>query len=85
MTTDPQVRDARRGLVLFACYLALYAGFVVVAVAAPAAMAWRPFGGANLAVWYGMTLIVAPLVLAAIYLVWLTRGNDPGQGTKGAA
>jgi uncharacterized membrane protein (DUF485 family) len=42
----------------------------------PQAMAWRPFGGVNLAVIYGLGLIVAALVLAALYM-YLSRA--PGR------
>jgi uncharacterized membrane protein (DUF485 family) len=68
-------RDRRAGLVLFLVYLVLYAGFVGLAAFAPATMASRPFGGVNLAVWYGMVLIVSPLALAAIYLLICRRGG----------
>jgi hypothetical protein len=71
MDTDADIRrGARRGLVLFALYTALYAGFVGLAIALPARLSARPFGGINLAVWYGMALIVAPLLLALVYLAW---------------
>jgi uncharacterized membrane protein (DUF485 family) len=61
-------RNQRNGLILFFIYLALYAGFMLLAAFNPQAMASRPFGGVNLAVLYGMGLIVTALVLAAIYM-----------------
>jgi len=70
MTTD---RDdpgaggrARIGLGLFAVYVLLYAGFMALVLVRPAA---RPLGGVNLALTYGLGLIVAALVLAAVYMV----------------
>ena len=54
-------------------YLALYAGFACLAAFHPEQMAKRPFGGVNVAIWYGMTLIVSPLLLATIYLLMCWR------------
>jgi uncharacterized membrane protein (DUF485 family) len=66
-------RNVRYGLVLFAIYLALYGGFIALAAFAPDRMG-KPFlGGINLAVCYGMVLIVAAFVLALIYMS-LARG-----------
>jgi uncharacterized membrane protein (DUF485 family) len=73
---DADIRRASRyGLVLFAVYLALYAGFMGITVFRPQLLETRPFGGANLAIWYGMVLIVAPLLLAAVYLALCRRGE----------
>jgi uncharacterized membrane protein (DUF485 family) len=60
---------------LFAVYLALYGGFVLLAAFAPEAMETTPFAGVNLAIWYGFGLIGAALVLALIY-GWARR---PGE------
>jgi len=65
-------RNQRNGLILFSLYLALYAGFMLLSAFNPQAMASRPFGGANLAVLYGLALIVSALLLAAIYM-YLSR------------
>jgi uncharacterized membrane protein (DUF485 family) len=65
-------RNQRNGLVLFFAYLALYATFMLISAFKPDLMASRPFGGVNLAVLYGLGLIVAALVLAAIYM-YLSR------------
>ena len=54
---------------LFLVYLALYAGFMALSAFFPRAMASTPFGGINLAIWYGMALIVAALALALLYMV----------------
>ena len=60
--------NARIGLVLFACYVALYAGFMALSAFRPATMS-KPFlGGANLAVVYGFSLIGAAMVLALLYM-----------------
>jgi uncharacterized membrane protein (DUF485 family) len=71
-------RNARYGLVLFSLYLLLYGGF----------MAWNVYdfksmsqpiallGGVNVAVVYGFGLIVAALVLAAVYMVLCRTKSD---------
>jgi uncharacterized membrane protein (DUF485 family) len=69
-------RGSRLGAELFLVYFALYAGFICIAAFKPELMASRPFGGANLAVWYGMALIVSPLALAVVYLLANRRGKD---------
>ncbi len=62
--------NARLGLSLFGVYLTLYLGFVAIAafkyewfnLAAP--------GGVNLAIAYGMGLILVALLLAAVYMMF---------------
>jgi uncharacterized membrane protein (DUF485 family) len=55
------------GLFLFAVYLALYGGFMLLVVFAPQAMEATPLAGVNLAIWYGFGLIASALVLALVY------------------
>jgi uncharacterized membrane protein (DUF485 family) len=55
------------GLILFAIYLVLYGGFVVLNAFWPESMEYTPLAGVNVAIWYGFGLIVAALVLALIY------------------
>jgi uncharacterized membrane protein (DUF485 family) len=57
----------RLGLTLFAVYLALYTGFVLLAAFAPELMEVAPLAGVNVAIWYGFGLIVAAIVLALVY------------------
>ncbi len=71
-------RNARYGLVLFAIYLAVYGAFVALNAFWPSAMAREAFAGLNVAVVYGVGLIVAALLLAAVY-GWLCR--TPGEPT----
>jgi len=72
-------RNRQLGLVLFAVYLVLYGGFVLVmAFDAKRLQAIGP-GGVNLAVWAGFGLIVIALVLALVY-GWMCRsGRDGGE------
>jgi uncharacterized membrane protein (DUF485 family) len=73
-STGPAHHDAhispnvRLGLVLFFIYLALYLGFMAITTFKYELLARTPFGGVNLAILYGMGLIVAALILAAIYM-----------------
>lgn len=61
-------RNARYGLILFAVYVALYGGFVFLAVFRTEVMGAVMPGGANLAIAYGFGLIGAALILALFYV-----------------
>lgn len=61
-----QQRNAKIGIVLFIIYLLLYAGFVLLSAFAPDVMETN-IAGINLAVWYGLGLIVAAFVMAMLY------------------
>jgi uncharacterized membrane protein (DUF485 family) len=65
-------RRSRIGLVLFAVYLLLYGGFVLLNAFAPEQMDRTPLLGVNLAVLYGFLLIIVAFVLALLY-GWLCR------------
>ncbi len=78
---DAQIqRNTRIGLVLFAVYLALYGGFVLANAFAPQAMEVTLFG-VNLAILYGMGLIVAAFLLALLY-AWLCRTPRPDASLR---
>lgn len=67
-------RRARLGLLLFVVYLVLYGGFVLLNAFAPEQMERTPVLGVNLAVLYGVSLIIAAFVLALLY-GWLCRAR----------
>ena len=67
-------RNARYGLVLFAIYLILYGGFVLLSAFAPEVMERTALSGVNLAILYGFGLIGAALLLALVY-GWLCRAE----------
>jgi uncharacterized membrane protein (DUF485 family) len=69
-----QSQHSRIGLTLFAVYLAFYGGFVLLAGFAPKVMERKPFAGVNLAIWYGLALIVVAFALALVY-GWARRGG----------
>ena len=62
---------------LFWIYVALYAGFMALVLVRPDLLSLRPFGGVNLAILYGMGLIAAAFVLAAVSM--LLRGGRREQ------
>jgi len=70
MSDDPVVLPKANpiGLGLFAFYLAGYAGFMYLAAFKSSLLMQEVIGGVNLAVVYGMALIVGAFVLALLYL-----------------
>lgn len=77
-------RASRIGLSLFAVYLLLYGGFVLLAAFSPRTMEATPLAGVNLAIWYGFGLIVAALMLALVY-GWACRSAPKSTGPTEAA
>jgi uncharacterized membrane protein (DUF485 family) len=75
-------RNARYGLVLFFAYVIVYALFVYLSAFRADLMAWQPMGGVNLAVWYGLGLIVFAIVLAVIYMFICKSGSDEAGGEQ---
>src|SRR3954470_24630589 len=67
-------RNARVGLWLFAVYVVLYGGFMVLSAFYPQRMAQPAVAGVNLAVTYGFVLILGAFVLALLYM-FLVRGR----------
>jgi len=73
-------RNARLGRILFAAYLLLYLGYVLLTTFRPDVMRQTVFAGLNIAVLYGFKLIASALVLALIY-AWLCRNAVDSVGT----
>ena len=74
----PGAHDTHRvDLALFAAYFLPYAGFMGLAAFAPDVLATRVLGGVNLAVAYGMGLIVGAVALAG-FASFLHRGKGHG-------
>ncbi|MEC9092647.1 MAG: DUF485 domain-containing protein [Planctomycetota bacterium] len=59
--------NTKLGLVLFAIYLVLYGGFVLLNSFSPQSMEITPVAGVNWAIIYGFGLILAALILSLIY------------------
>ncbi len=75
-------RNSRIGLAMFAVYLVLYGGFVLIAAFSPQTMELTPLAGVNLAIWYGFGLIAVAILLALIY-GWTCRASaQPSNGIK---
>jgi len=80
-------RNARAGLGLFLLYFAFYAGFLLLNVFEPRIMSESDFhlgeyelsfGGVNLAVGYGITLILMAIFLSFVYM----RMTRSPRGTR---
>jgi uncharacterized membrane protein (DUF485 family) len=66
-------KKTKLGVILFLVYLVIYAGFVFVGVMYPAKMGLPVLGGQNLAIIYGMGLIVLAVVMGLIYNYFCTK------------
>jgi uncharacterized membrane protein (DUF485 family) len=69
MADGDHEKASRLGLSLFSVYVLLYGGFMGLVLVRPDLLSWRPFGGVNLAIAYGMVLIAAAFILAVVYMV----------------
>jgi uncharacterized membrane protein (DUF485 family) len=67
---------AKLGIKLFWLYCAIYAGFVTLAVFATETLKTPVLAGVNLAIIYGMALIVLALILGLIYNHVCTKKED---------
>ncbi|CAN5713048.1 hypothetical protein BH09PLA1_BH09PLA1_19270 [soil metagenome] len=77
-------RQSRYGLILFFVYVLMYGAFVYLSAFHADVMSMRPFGGVNLAVLYGLGLIVAAIVLALTYMVICRKSGTEGRTGGGA-
>ncbi len=73
----------RLGLILFAIYGLLYAGFVAINTISPKTMGQVVFAGLNMAVVFGFGLIVLAIVMGLIYNALCTRAEDSMNQTVG--
>ncbi len=64
---------AKLGIIMFVCYLVVYAGFVVIGVLSPSTLGVVAIGGLNLAFTYGMGLIVLAIIMGLVYHFLCTR------------
>ena len=65
--------NARLGIVFFLLYFVLYAGFVLIATFKYEWMGRQVLAGLNLAIVYGMSLIVLAMLLAVVYMMMCRR------------
>ncbi|HBG69329.1 MAG: hypothetical protein A2W93_16260 [Bacteroidetes bacterium GWF2_43_63] len=66
-------KKTKLGIILFLIYLFIYAGFVFIGMVFPKAMGMELFGGQNIAVLYGMGLIILAVLMGIIYNIICTR------------
>jgi uncharacterized membrane protein (DUF485 family) len=74
--------NARLGVALFLIYLLLYTGFIYLNAFNRDVMAADAFGGVNVAVIYGLGLIIAAFVLAIVYML-MCRCDAPETAEDG--
>jgi uncharacterized membrane protein (DUF485 family) len=66
-------KKTRLGVILFLIYLAIYAGFVVIGTLFTDVLGVRVFANINLAVVYGMGLIILAAVMGLFYNHFCTK------------
>ncbi|MGZ0174066.1 MAG: DUF485 domain-containing protein [Planctomycetales bacterium] len=69
-----QTRNARMGIILFAVYLVLYGGFVLINTFSPESI--------NVAILYGFGLIIAAFIMALLYGFLCDSNDEPGSSTE---
>jgi len=74
-----ETHNARYGLWLFLIYVLLYGGFMALNAFAPQVMSKPALGGVNVAILYGLGLIVAAFLLALVYTLLCRRDADGGE------
>lgn len=72
-------RKSALGVRLFFIYLIFYAGFVLIGVFQYELLAVQVLGGLNLALAYGIGLIVFAVILGVIYNYYCTRYEDEDE------
>ncbi len=66
-------KKSRLGGILFLVYLAIYSGFVLLGTIWPGILGAEIIGGQNIAIIYGMALIILAAVMGLIYNYFCTR------------
>ncbi len=76
---------AKLGIKLFWLYCIIYVGFVTLAVFATETLKIPVFRGANLAIMYGLFLIVFAIILGLVYNHVCTKKEDELNKTEECA
>lgn len=66
-------KKARLGVIMFFIYLTVYAGFVVIGTMWPRSLGLEFLFGQNLAILYGMGLIILAAIMGLVYNHYCTR------------
>lgn len=69
-------KKTKLGIRMFLVYLLIYAGFVVIGTIWPRWLGAEALSGQNLAVVYGMGLIILAAVMGLIYNYYCTKYED---------
>ena len=75
-------KKAKLGIQFFFIYLFLYAGFVAIGVLNYELLAYEVFRGLNLAIFYGVGLIVFAVLLGVLYNFLCSRYEDEMNGVE---
>jgi uncharacterized membrane protein (DUF485 family) len=76
---------AKLGIKLFWLYCVIYMGFVGIAVFSPETMRIKVLAGTNLAIIYGMALIIFAIILGLVYNHVCTKKEDEMNAKEGEA
>jgi uncharacterized membrane protein (DUF485 family) len=76
---------AKLGIKLFWLYCVIYMGFVGIAVFSPETMRIKVLAGTNLAIIYGMALIIFAIILGLAYNHVCTKKEDELNKKDGEA
>lgn len=71
--------NSRVGIVLFVIYLVVYAVYVAISAFEPQVMKRDVFAGVNLAIVYGVALIVLAFALAMLYMALCKPEKEGGH------
>ncbi len=66
-------KKTKLGVILFLVYLVIYAGFVFIGVMYPSVLGMELIGGQNLAIIYGIGLIVLAAIMGLVYNYFCTK------------
>ena len=69
-------KKTRLGVILFIVYFVVYFGFVFIGTLYPKVLGMEAIGGLNLAIVYGMGLIILAAVMGLIYNYICTKYED---------
>lgn len=84
-TEEPEIvtqQKSKLGVRLFFLYLLCYAGFVIIGVFNYELLATTVFAGLNLAVTYGIGLIVFAVILGIIYNYYCSKYEDDAENLR---
>jgi len=76
VTDNAAAKKSKLGVILFFVYTLIYSGFVIIGLFKPELMGLKLLGGQNIAIIYGLGLIILAIVMGFIYNYFCTRMED---------